>query len=83
MTENKKEFLVVDDYGTGGIWFVVRAPTESDITAALPSVTVFPAGSRPDWMTGAQYAKIASQRTYGLDGLPDSAWMRRLRGGQA
>jgi hypothetical protein len=83
MSQEQQAFLVVDDYGTGGIWFVVRAPTEDDIAAVLPSVTIFPTGSRPDWMTDGQYDKVASNRTYDLDDLPESDWMRRLRASQA
>ena len=47
------EFLVVDDYGTGGIWFVVRAANEDDIRAVLPKVVIYPSGSRPEWMSAS------------------------------
>lgn len=39
-------FLCLDDYGTGGIWFVVLAETPDEITSALPSVRVYQAGER-------------------------------------
>jgi hypothetical protein len=76
------EFLVVDDYGTGGIWFVVRAVSEVDIRAVLPKVVIYPSGSRPEWMSGEKLADIALRRTYDLDRLPDSPWMTDLKRGR-
>jgi hypothetical protein len=76
------EFLVVDDYGTGGIWFVVRATNENDIRAVLPKVFVYPVGSRPEWMSQEKLAEIGARRTYDLDRLPDSPWMTTLKEGR-
>ena len=53
------EFLVVDDYGTGGIWFVVRAANANDIRAFLPKVVIYPAGSRPEWMSEEDQQTLA------------------------
>jgi hypothetical protein len=76
------KFLVVDDYGTGGIWFVVRAANEDDIRAVLPKVAIYPSGSRPEWMSEEKLADIATRRTYDLDRLPDSPWMTDLKRGR-
>jgi hypothetical protein len=76
------EFLVVDDYGTGGIWFVVRAANENAIRAFLPKVVIYPAGSKPEWMSEEKRADIGALRTYDLDRLPDSPWMTRLEEGR-
>jgi hypothetical protein len=76
------EFLIVDDYGTGGIWFVVRAANESDIRAVLPKVVIYSSGSRPEWMSAEKLADIATRRTYDLDRLPDSPWMTDLKRGR-
>jgi hypothetical protein len=45
----KREILCVDDYGTGGTWFVVSADAESSIKERYPFLTVV--SSRPKWMT--------------------------------
>jgi hypothetical protein len=76
------EFLVVDDYGTGGIWFVVRAANEDDIRAVLPKVVIYPSSSPPEWMSEEKLADIATRRTYDLDRLPDSPWMTDLKRGR-
>ena len=73
------EFLVVYHYGTGGVWFVVRARSESDIQAVLPKVVVYPSGTRPEWMSEEELADIAAQRTYDLDRLPDSPFITALK----
>jgi len=44
MNDGKKAFLAVDDFGSGGIWFVVLARSEQAISNALSSVTVCPEG---------------------------------------
>ena len=43
------EFLVVYDYGQGGVWAVVRAKSPADVHAQFPELTVV--GHRPDWMS--------------------------------
>src|SRR5271166_5995750 len=73
------QFLVVDDYGTGGIWFMIQASSEAQIRAALPTVRIYPPGSRPEWMSDEALSEIAIRRTYDLDSLPTSDWMNRLR----
>jgi len=81
MAESKEAFLVVDDYGMGGIWFIVFAENEDQVHERLPSVKVWPSGTRPDWMSGEVFAEVARGRTFDIDNLPTSAWMDRLRGG--
>ena len=73
------KFLVVDDYGSGGIWFVVLADNADEIRGVLPTVDVYPPGTKPDWMSDEMLREIESRRTYRLDDLPASDWMNRLR----
>ena len=81
MASNRlSEFLVVDDYGTGGIWFVVRAATEDDIRALLPNVLIYPTGLRPEWMSEEERADIGARRTLRPGPAPRFAmddWTRR------
>jgi len=78
---SKQQFLVVDDYGTGGIWFVLHAASEDEIRMRLPASTVkvYEPGAKPDWMTDAFFEDIARRRTFDIDALPSSAWMDNLR----
>jgi hypothetical protein len=39
-TPGRSTFLVVDDYGMGGIWFILVASNEEEIHEALPAVHV-------------------------------------------
>jgi hypothetical protein len=75
----KRGYLAVDDYGTGGIWFVVMAHAEDEIRRHLPSVKVYPPDTKPEWMSAELLRDIAERRTFDIDALPDSDWMRRLR----
>ena len=42
------EFLVCYDYGMGGLWGVLVAPSASAISARYPELVVVE--TRPDWM---------------------------------
>jgi hypothetical protein len=81
-SQSRSRFLAVDDYGTGGIWFVVVAANEDEIRKALPTVRVFAPGMRPDWMTAEDLRQIEVSRTFDIDDLPSSDWMSRLREGR-
>ena len=81
-TEHRSKFLVVDDYGSGGIWFVVLSPDEDRIREVLPTVKVYPPGVRPDWMSKNALKEIEDRRTFDIDKLPTSDWMNRLRAGR-
>jgi hypothetical protein len=79
-SDDKKRFLVVDDYGTGGIWFVLLAKSEDQVHERLRDVKVWAPGTRPDWMSDDFFDGVAQRRTFDIDDLPASAWMDRLRG---
>lgn len=69
----------MDDYGTGGIWFVVLAESIERIHECLRDVKVWEPGTKPDWMTAEFFDAVAQRRTFDIDDLPSSAWMERLR----
>ena len=70
------EFLLVYDYGTGGIWGVVTAPSRSDVENAYPGLVVFE--ERPDWVDDAQYERIKARSGFRFD-QPDEYWIRFYR----
>jgi len=45
------EFLVAYDYGMGGLWGVLIAPSAAAITAKFPELSI--ADALPPWMTDA------------------------------
>jgi hypothetical protein len=79
MEASKRRYLAVDDYGTGGIWFVLMARDEDEIHRHLPSVKVYPPDTKPEWMSDESLREIGERRTFDIDALPDSDWMRALR----
>ena len=52
---DKKPFLVVYDYGMGGIWCVVNARSAGEIRSKYPDLKVVP--HRPQWMTDEHYPR--------------------------
>ena len=57
----KEDFLVVYDYGTGGIWTVMRARSAEEIIQKYPVLKVVE--KRPPWMTENEYEKVLSRAT--------------------
>lgn len=67
---------MVDDYGTGGIWAVVIAPSRATLEKAYPDLVVFE--QWPGWMDEAEYARIRSERGFRAD-QPTGYWARFYR----
>lgn len=64
---NKQPFLVVYDYGSGGLWGVVLAGSAEEIQRVYPELEVVP--ELPKWMTQDYYADLAAT-PYDVDGAP-------------
>lgn len=64
----KRSFLCVDDYGQGGIWYVVLAKSPEQIKERLPLLTVVE--NRPSWLDDAEYKRIEEGGTIDIDNLP-------------
>ena len=69
------DFLAVYDYGTGGIWVVMRARSEQDIAAKYPELTVF--RDRPSFISDAEYADIKEKMSFDVD-EPPRGWLLHL-----
>lgn len=61
----KKPFLVVYDYGQGGIWAYVVAESAEQIEREFPELRVV--HERPDWMSAGREARIRANRTVDID----------------
>jgi len=68
MHHAKQPFLTVYDYGSGGIWAVMRSPDRTSIERKYPILDVF--DERPLWMSEDLYAKIAERTLYDIDDEP-------------
>jgi hypothetical protein len=68
----KKNFLVVYDYGMGGVWAIIRARTKEEITQKYPMLIV--RDSRPSAMTDEDFNVISLNETYDIDD-PPTGWL--------
>ena len=53
------EFLVLYDYGMGGLWAVVIADSADEILSRYPEVRI--ANNRPDWMDHTLFSRLRSE----------------------
>jgi hypothetical protein len=60
----KQRFLVVYDYGSGGVWAYVDAESSEEIEREFPELRVFE--ESPEWMSADEQAEIAEHATYDL-----------------
>lgn len=64
----KKPFLVVYDYGSGGVWAVIFAIKREQIALKYPRLKIIE--SRPGWMTDVEYTQIESRLSFDIDDHP-------------
>ena len=53
------EFLVCYDYGTGGLWGILIAPSEDAIRAKYPELSI--ADKRPRWMDDERLDRLHAE----------------------
>jgi hypothetical protein len=70
------EYLLLYDYGMGGVWAVVSAPSKPSVEKAYPELVVFE--ERPDWVDDDEYARIRARSGFQFD-QPDDDWSRFYR----
>jgi translation initiation factor 2 gamma subunit (eIF-2gamma) len=59
------EFLVVYDYGMGGVWGFATAESELDLTQTSPELQVI--HEIPQWMTGDVEAKVRTASSFDVN----------------
>lgn len=64
----KRPFLVVYDYGQGGVWAFLLARTPSEIKKRFPELDVVE--RPPPWMTEPEIARIQERMTFDIDDEP-------------
>jgi hypothetical protein len=68
----KQDFLVVYDYGMGGVWAIIKARSADEITKKYPMFIV--RTERPAWMDDDQYKRTADKFTFDIDD-PPTGWL--------
>jgi hypothetical protein len=71
----EQEFLVAYDYGMGGLWGVLIAPSRAAILAKYPELGI--ADGPPGWMDDARLAELRSAPLW-LDDDPPQGLLRAL-----
>ena len=69
------EFLVCYDYGTGGLWGVLLAPSEAAIQQRYPELLVV--DEPPPWLTEEDLGKMRGDPLW-LDGEPPQGLLAAL-----
>jgi len=68
------EFLVVYDYGNGGVWGLARAASADEVIRVLPELKIV--NETPDWMTAGLGRRPSSFVVSEPGSYPD--WLRTL-----
>jgi hypothetical protein len=71
----KKRFLLVYDYGQGGVWLFIHARSADEIRAKYPELQVIE--RHPEWLKGDYLKRVESERTFDID-KPPSGWLLSL-----
>lgn len=70
-------FLVLYEYGQGGVWAFLSARSRSEIERKFPQLQVF--DDPPDWMSGSDLARIREQMSFDIDDQ-DSGFLASIVG---
>jgi hypothetical protein len=71
----KRQYLIVYDYGMGGLWGGMTARSEQEILQKYPSLKVMEV--RPEWMSEAEYDLILLEYSFDIDDEPRE-WLAKL-----
>lgn len=75
----KESFLVLYDYGMGGVWAVIFANSKQQIAAKYPLLRIVE--DRPAWMTENEYQKVLASLSFDID-APPRGWLLSLEAEQ-
>jgi hypothetical protein len=71
----KRQYLVVHDYGTGGLWAIIIARSAAEIGKKYPSLTIV--DERTGWMNEEIFADIALHNLLDIDDAP-TGWLAKI-----
>lgn len=64
----KREFLVVYDYGMGGLWGILNARSSEEINSLYPELVIVE--SPPAWMNPERLQRLRGEEWHDIDGAP-------------
>jgi hypothetical protein len=71
----KRKYLVVYDYGMGGVWGLIAARSEQEIHQKYPDLIIKEV--RPGWMSDVIYDNIVLQSSFDIGDEP-RGWLAKL-----
>ena len=74
----RKEFLVLYDYGQGGLWAIIRADTAQQIRDRYPQLQVFE--EAPSFLKAGILADLKRKSAVEIDD-PPTGWLADLEAG--
>jgi hypothetical protein len=72
----KKRFLVVYDYGQGGVWAFIWARSQEEIDTKFRDLKVV--DEFPDWLRGEELAVTEQRMTFDIDDVKTDDWIATL-----
>jgi hypothetical protein len=72
----KRRFLVVYDYGQGGVWAFVWARSDDEIHRTFRDLQVVAA--MPSWLIGEELERLEERMTFDIDDVGPDDWIARL-----
>jgi hypothetical protein len=72
----KRRFLVVYDYGSGGVRAYVWARSEDEIHVGFRDLEIV--DEEPEWMGGGEKALTVERMTFDIVAIKPSDWISRL-----
>jgi hypothetical protein len=71
----KRKYLVVYDYGMGGVWGLIAARSEQEIHQKYPDLIIKEV--RPGWMSDVIYDNIVLKSSFDIGDEP-RGWLAKL-----
>jgi hypothetical protein len=65
---DKREFLVVYDYGMGGLWGIFHACSADEITSLYPELVIV--DTPPPWMSSEDLLRLRDEESHDINGAP-------------
>jgi len=70
----KHKFLVVYDYGQGGVWAFLNARSRQQVESDFPELRIV--AERPDWMSETELKRVEMRMNFDAD--HPSGWLKTL-----
>lgn len=75
-TSEKRRYLVVYDYGQGGVWAFVWARSEAEIEDTFRDLKVVE--DMPSWLIGDALVKTEQRMTFDIDAIQPDDWIAKF-----